>query len=45
MFAFTRESGFAPEVKRAVWSSVRQHTLHVFTDPLVSPTGFPFKVN
>jgi NAD(P)H-dependent flavin oxidoreductase YrpB (nitropropane dioxygenase family) len=45
MFAFTRESGFDNEVKRAVWSSVANGVeLHVFTDPLASPTGFPFKV-
>ena len=31
-------------IKRQVWTEVRDHDLHIFTDPLVSPTGFPFKV-
>eukprot|EP00238_Polyblepharides_amylifera_P000274 CAMPEP_0196574150 /NCGR_PEP_ID=MMETSP1081-20130531/3926_1 /TAXON_ID=36882 /ORGANISM="Pyramimonas amylifera, Strain CCMP720" /LENGTH=496 /DNA_ID=CAMNT_0041892089 /DNA_START=329 /DNA_END=1819 /DNA_ORIENTATION=- len=44
LFAFSRESGFAHEVKQQIWDEVRDHDLGVFTDPRVSPTGFPFKV-
>lgn len=43
-FAFCSESGLDPAVKAAVLAGVRAGTLHVFTDPLASPTGFPFKV-
>lgn len=43
-FAFCDESGMAPALKaRALQQSI-DHTTHVFTDPLASPTGFPFKV-
>lgn len=43
-FAFCEESGIAPEVKRQVLAKVQAGEAHVFTDPLASPTGFPFKV-
>lgn len=43
-FAFCRESGMTPEIKeRAIQLSI-EHQARVFTDPLASPTGFPFKV-
>ncbi len=43
-FAFSRESGLADDLKRAVISQARQGCIRVFTDPCASPTGFPFKV-
>jgi NAD(P)H-dependent flavin oxidoreductase YrpB (nitropropane dioxygenase family) len=43
-FAFCDESGIAPELKAAVIHASREHRARVFTDPLASPTGFPFKV-
>ncbi len=43
-FAFCEESGFTPEVKRAVLAGVTGDRMTVFTDPNASPTGFPFKV-
>lgn len=43
-FAFCDESGVDPGLKRSVIRASREGTLRVFTDPLASPTGFPFKV-
>ncbi len=43
-FAFCEESGVLPEIKRQVLDLCRLGQAHVFTDPLASPTGFPFKV-
>lgn len=43
-FAFCEESGIVPAVKRRVLAKVRSGDAEVFTDPLASPTGFPFKV-
>jgi len=43
-FAYTEESGFSPEIKAAVIAKSKAGTAEVFTDPLASPTGFPFKV-
>ena len=43
-FALCEESGFDPSLKRAFIQSALSGTLHVRTDPLASPTGFPFKV-
>ena len=43
-FAFCEESGIEPELKRKVLDLSRHGTARVFTDPLASPTGFPFKV-
>ena len=43
-FAFCEESGIDPEIKRRVLNASRRGELSVFTDPLASPTGFPFKV-
>jgi nitronate monooxygenase len=39
-FAFCEESGIAPAIKERVLET----RPNVFTDPLASPTGFPFKV-
>ena len=43
-FAFCEESGIMPELKRRILQLSRSEKLRVFTDPLASPTGFPFKV-
>ena len=42
-FAFCEESGIAPELKTEILGS-DAGKLKVHTDPLASPTGFPFKV-
>ena len=43
-FAFCEESGLSPALKASVLSASREGRVEVFTDPLASPTGFPFKV-
>jgi NAD(P)H-dependent flavin oxidoreductase YrpB (nitropropane dioxygenase family) len=43
-FAFCEESGIRPDLKRQTIQLSRMGQAHVFTDPLASPTGFPFKV-
>ena len=43
-FAFTEESGLAPDLKKKLLAQAVSGTGDVFTDPLASPTGFPFKV-
>ena len=43
-FAFTRESGLRDDLKQALLDKARHHQAAVFTDPLASPAGFPFKV-
>jgi nitronate monooxygenase len=43
-FAFCNESGIEPSLKARVLAGVRQGKVQVFTDPVASPTGFPFKV-
>ena len=43
-FAFCEESGIDPRIKQQVFELSRAGKLRVFTDPLASPTGFPFKV-
>jgi nitronate monooxygenase len=43
-FAFTRESGLRDDLKRALLDKALDHQAQVFTDPLASPAGFPFKV-
>ncbi len=43
-FAFCEESGIDPDLKRTVLAASRARQLRVFTDPVASPTGFPFKV-
>lgn len=44
LFAFCEESGLAEEIKREAIADCRRGTQSVFTDPIASPTGFPFKV-
>jgi nitronate monooxygenase len=43
-FAYCEESGLDPELKERVLAMSRQGVARVFTDPVASPTGFPFKV-
>jgi NAD(P)H-dependent flavin oxidoreductase YrpB (nitropropane dioxygenase family) len=44
VFAFCEDSGMAPELRARVLADVEAGRVTVFTDPLASPTGFPFKV-
>jgi nitronate monooxygenase len=43
-FAYSVESGMREDYKQAVLQQVAAGTARVFTDPLASPSGFPFKV-
>jgi len=43
-FAFSRESGMRADLKKALMAKAKVGEGEVFTDPLASPTGFPFKV-
>ena len=43
-FAFCEESGIEAGLKARVLGSSRSGSIRVFTDPVASPTGFPFKV-
>jgi nitronate monooxygenase len=43
-FALCEESGFAPEIRQALLRKALAGEAEVFTDPVASPTGFPFKV-
>lgn len=42
-FAFCEESGISADLKKQVVNACAAGKLKVFTDPLASPTGFPFK--
>jgi nitronate monooxygenase len=43
-FAFTEESDLRSDLKSSLLAQAVTGTGEVFTDPLASPTGFPFKV-
>ncbi len=43
-FAFSRESGLSADLKKRLLEKAIVGAGQVFTDPLASPTGFPFKV-
>jgi nitronate monooxygenase len=43
-FALCEESGMVPETRRALVRKALDGKAKVFTDPVASPTGFPFKV-
>jgi nitronate monooxygenase len=43
-FAFSEESGLRPDLKNELLAQAVTNSGVVFTDPLASPTGFPFKV-
>lgn len=44
LFAYCRESGITPALRRAVIDQVRAGHACVLTDPRASSTGYPFKV-
>jgi nitronate monooxygenase len=44
LFAFARESGISPDLKRRVLEDAARGPVDVLTDSRASPTGFPFKV-
>lgn len=44
LFAFCEESGMRQDLKRDTIARCQAGTQRVFTDPIASPTGFPFKV-
>ena len=44
LFAFCEESGIEPSLRARVLTQAGAGTARVLTDPLASPTGFPFKV-
>ena len=43
-FALCEESGLLTEARHKLIRQALDGTAHIFTDPLASPTGFPFKV-
>lgn len=43
-FALCKESGVAPDLRRALLQNLQDGKARVFTDAKASPTGFPFKV-
>ncbi|UOD35100.1 nitronate monooxygenase [Deferribacteraceae bacterium V6Fe1] len=44
IFALTQESGFTEDIKLTIINKIKNNALKIYTDPLASPTGFPFKV-
>lgn len=44
LFAYSDESGITSQQKTRVLNAVRTDTATVVTDPLASPTGYPFKI-
>lgn len=44
LFAYAEESGIGADLKRSVLESAVKGEVDVRTDPLASPTGYPFKV-
>ena len=44
LFACCDESGIEPKLRGSVLASAALREIDVFTDPLASPTGYPFKV-
>lgn len=43
-FALCRESGLAEQMKQSALQKALRGEARVYTDPIASPTGFPFKV-
>ena len=43
-FMLCEESGLAEEIKEELRDRLRREEIAIFTDPVASPTGFPFKV-
>ncbi|HEX5018727.1 MAG TPA: nitronate monooxygenase [Actinomycetes bacterium] len=44
VFALSHESGLQQPLRRALLANLAQDDVRVRTDPIASPTGFPFKV-
>ncbi len=44
VFAYCEESGIDPAIKKRVMQQVIDGTVHIVTDAVASPTGFPFKI-
>ena len=44
VFALSTDSGLRPDLREELLDGIRDGSLRVRTDPLASPTGFPFKV-
>lgn len=44
LFAFCAESGLRDDIKEEVCRQSRSGSLRIQTDPIASPTGFPFKI-
>ena len=44
LFAWCEESGITPPIRERVLTGARNGEASIFTDPLASPTGYPFKV-
>ena len=44
LFALSKESGLADTLRKEMLNDLAEGKLEVRTDPLASPTGFPFKV-
>jgi nitronate monooxygenase len=43
-FALAQESGMDPVTKQEVLKTIATQDMEVYTDPIASPTGYPFKV-
>ena len=44
LFAYSDESGMAPDIKERVLAAAARGDVTLVTDPRASPTGYPFKV-
>jgi NAD(P)H-dependent flavin oxidoreductase YrpB (nitropropane dioxygenase family) len=44
LFALADESGMDKDTRQEILSAIAEKDLSVFTDPVASPTGYPFKV-
>jgi len=44
LFAFCEESGLRDDLRDDIVKRYQEGTLHIKTDPVASPTGFPFKL-
>ena len=44
IFALSNDSGIRPDIRAKMQAGLHEGTLYVRTDPVASPTGFPFKI-
>jgi len=44
LFALSNESGMETKMKQSILEEIANSDMEVFTDPVASPTGYPFKV-